>query len=191
MKRILIRHCRFVTEFRVETYTPPYLTGDRRLQRPSNVILSTDSLTANGSTFILSFMDPSKGDTVSIVLYSGGWVTHSLHMGARMMSLDSGGFNPGQQNQSLYVVMPPSPNVAIPGPYMIFVLVDGTPSVGTWVRVKAPDSSSSLDSNTRSDTNNMQMPTSPKKSQSVSVEPPSWMIVFSIVSLTLGWSFDG
>lgn len=61
-------------------------------------------------------------------------------MGARMAILDSEGFVPGQETQSVNVTTPPSPNVAIPGPYMIFVLVDGTPSVGTWVNVTASSS---------------------------------------------------
>ena len=59
-------------------------------------------------------------------------------MGARMAFLDTEGFVPGQQAQTINVAMPPSVNVAIPGPYMIFVLIDGTPSVGNWVTVQAP-----------------------------------------------------
>ena len=139
----------YVTEFRVETYTPPYLTGSRRINRPMNVMLSTTFLSPNGSTFTISFTDPSNGATVSVVLYQGGFVTHSLHMGARMVLLDTVGFMPGNPSQTLNVTMPPSANIAIPGPYMMFVLVDGTPSVGSWVNVimSAPATFSFIDSN--------------------------------------------
>ncbi|KAL9086946.1 MAG: hypothetical protein Q9159_003908 [Coniocarpon cinnabarinum] len=130
----------YITEFRVETYTPPYLIGVRRLQRPSNVTLSSTSLAPNGSSFAISFLDNLNGTSASVVLYHGGFVTHSLHMGARMAMLDSKGFQSGVQAQQLNVTMPPSANVAVPGPYMIFVLVDGTPSVGTWVTVVPPAS---------------------------------------------------
>lgn len=95
-------------------------------------------LTADASTFKISFSNPSRGTAVSVVLYTGGFVTHSLHMGARMAVLDSEGFVPSQEAQSINVVMPPSANIAVPGPYMVFVLVDGTPSVGSWVSVQAP-----------------------------------------------------
>ena len=96
-------------------------------------MLSTDTLAPNGTTFTVSFTDPANGSAVSVALYQGGFVTHSLHMNARMAILDSAGFQSGVQAQQLNVTMPPSANVAIPGPYMVFVLVDGTPSVGTWV----------------------------------------------------------
>lgn len=72
---------------------------------------------------------------MSVVLYTGGFVTHSLHMSARMVVLDASGFRGGQVEQSVVVTMPPDGNVAPPGPYVVFVVVDGVPGRGVVVAV--------------------------------------------------------
>lgn len=125
----------FQTEFRVEIYTPPYLTGNRT--RPANVKLSTKTLTPGNSTFGVSFNVPSNGaEECKLVLYYGGFVTHSLHMGHRMVYLDFTGFVPGEKmNQTLRVSMPPNYNVAPPGPYVVYVVVDTVPAIGQFVMV--------------------------------------------------------
>ena len=73
---------------------------------------------------------------VKIVLYYGGFVTHSVHMGHRMIYLDTVGFKAGVTAQSLTVTMPPNSNVAPPGPYVIYVVADGIPAPGQFVLVK-------------------------------------------------------
>ncbi|KIW02721.1 uncharacterized protein PV09_06155 [Verruconis gallopava] len=125
----------FTTEFRVEIYTPPYLSGENANKRPINVTLSETRLKANGSYFSLSFKAPSGANQLKVCLYHGGFVTHSLHMGQRMMFLDTIGWETGQSSQIVNVTMPPSNNVAPPGPYVLYVLVDGIPSVGQFVMV--------------------------------------------------------
>ena len=69
----------YVTEFRVEIYTPPYLQGANANKRPTNVALSTTSLTP-GQKFTVSFTAVSGAGSVKIALYHGGFVTHSLHV---------------------------------------------------------------------------------------------------------------
>lgn len=123
----------FVTEFRNEIYTPPYLQGNPT--RPSNVKLSTKSLTANGSTFKITFTAPANAKAVKVSLYYGGFVTHSVHMGHRMMFLDNTGFKAAATSQSITVTMPPNRNVAPAGPYVVYVLVDGVPAMGQFVQV--------------------------------------------------------
>lgn len=126
----------YVTEFRVEIYTPPYLAGDNAHKRPSNVVLSPSLvLKADGSTFAVSFDVPAGAKGVKVALYHGGFVTHSLHMNHRMLFLDHAGFNPGSTAQSLTVTMPPNGNVAPPGPYVVYVVCDGVPAVGQFVSV--------------------------------------------------------
>lgn len=56
-------------------------------------------------------------------------------MGHRMMFLDSTGFVPGSTQQQLTVTGPPNHNVAPPGPYVMFVVVDGVPGMGQFVQV--------------------------------------------------------
>ena len=147
---------RYPTEFRVESYTPPYLSGDKASRRPTGIVLSASELTANGSTFNIAFNPPAplfsndRDDTtltvdaatnpsshVSVVLYHGGFVTHSVHMGQRMAVLDTTGYVPGESTQVLTVWTPPNGNVVPPGPYVVFVLLDGVPGIGQFVRVRA------------------------------------------------------
>jgi len=69
------------------------------------------------------------------VLHCNGFVTHSLHMGQRALVLDASGWAVGRTAQTLTVLTPPNGNVAPPGPYVLFVLVDGIPGVGQFVHV--------------------------------------------------------
>jgi len=123
----------YVTEFRVEIYTPPYLQGNA--QRPSDVDLSTKTLPADGSKFTVRFTAPSGSSAVGIALYHGGYVTHSLHMNHRMLFLDFTGHVAGATLQTLTVTMPPNSNIAPPGPYVVYVTCDGVPAVGQFVMV--------------------------------------------------------
>lgn len=125
----------YTTEFRVEIYTPPYLSGDNANRRPMDVHLSTTELTADSTQFSASFAAPPGGKDVGIVLYHGGFVTHSLHMSHRMVFLDYTGWNKGAADQNVIVTMPPNRNVAPPGPYVLYVTVDGVPSIGQFVMV--------------------------------------------------------
>ncbi|KAK5187818.1 hypothetical protein LTR16_009507, partial [Cryomyces antarcticus] len=67
----------YVTEFRVEIYTPPYLQGANAKKRPTAVALSSKALKANGSTFTISFTAPAGAQAAKVSLYYGGFVTHS------------------------------------------------------------------------------------------------------------------
>ncbi|KAH6671798.1 glyoxal oxidase N-terminus-domain-containing protein [Halenospora varia] len=125
----------YVTEFRVERYTPPYLQGDNANKRPTNVVLSSKAIKADGSKFTVSFTTPANAKAVQVNLYHGGFVTHSVHMGHRMLSLDYTGWADGSTQQTLTVSGPPSLNVAPPGPYVVYVVVDGVPAMGQFVSV--------------------------------------------------------
>jgi hypothetical protein len=123
----------YVTEFRNEIYTPPYLQGNPT--RPSNVQLSSKNLVADGSTFTIKFTAPANSKAVKVNLYYGGFVTHSVHMGHRAVFLDNTGFQAGSTTQTITVTMPPNKSVAPPGPYVVYVLVDGVPAMGQFVKV--------------------------------------------------------
>lgn len=125
----------YVTEFRVEIYTPPYLSGTKANKRPTAIVLSSTTLTANQSTFTIKFNAATGTQKVSVSLYHGGFVTHSLHMNHRMIFLDNTGFKAGVTAQTITVTMPPNRNVAPPGPYVVYVTADGTPGVGQFVSV--------------------------------------------------------
>jgi hypothetical protein len=123
----------YVTEFRNEIYTPPYLVGNPT--RPSAVQISTKALKADGSKFTIKFNAPANGKAVKVHLYYGGFVTHSVHMGHRSLFLDNTGFKAGATAQTVTVTMPPNRAIAPAGPYVIYVLVDGIPAMGQFVSV--------------------------------------------------------
>jgi hypothetical protein len=125
----------YVTEFRVEIFTPPYLSGNNANKRPTNIALSSKSLQANSQTFNIQFNVPAGAKNVKVSLYHGGFVTHSVHMSHRMLFLDTAGWKAAATQQSLTVSMPPNANVAPPGPYVVYVVVDGVPGIGQFVQV--------------------------------------------------------
>ena len=126
----------YATDFRVEIYTPPYLQGDNVNKRPTAIELpdSTEFI-ANSMEFSIAFIAPAGARAVKVALYHGGFVTHSLHMSHRMLFLDSTGWQAGAIQQNLTVTMPPNNNVAPPGPYVVYVVVDGVPGIGQFVLV--------------------------------------------------------
>ncbi|EFE33912.1 uncharacterized protein ARB_07376 [Trichophyton benhamiae CBS 112371] len=128
----------YVTEFRVEVYIPHYLSGKKADQRPLNVVLSSRHLVANSGNFTVKFNVHKEAIELQVVLYQGGFVTHSLHMGHRMLYLDHTGWKAGQSEQVVEVTMPPDSNVAPPGAYVIYIVVDGVPSMGQFVMVENP-----------------------------------------------------
>jgi Glyoxal oxidase N-terminus/Domain of unknown function (DUF1929) len=128
----------FPTEFRIEIYTPPYLMGDRARRRPDRISLSAEELTADGSTFEIEFQAPKGAKQVKISLYHGGFVTHALHMGHRMVWLECTGWKRGGGPQRLEVRMPDAEwgnQVLPPGPYVVYVIVDGIPGIGKFIVV--------------------------------------------------------
>jgi hypothetical protein len=92
-------------------------------------------LVANSQTFTVKFTAPADAKAVKVALYHGGFVTHSVHMSHRMAFLDTAGWKAGATDQQVTVTMPPSANVAPPGPYVVYVVVDGVPGVGQFVQV--------------------------------------------------------
>lgn len=85
---------------------------------------------------------------IQISLYHNGFITHSLHMNQRMLFLDftqeenlsnshhSTDEKNLQQQKTLRVRMSPTPNLAPPGPYVVYVVVNGVPAVGQMVMVR-------------------------------------------------------
>ncbi|KAK6353275.1 hypothetical protein TWF696_005252 [Orbilia brochopaga] len=124
----------YVTEFRVERWVPPYLLGDNVNKRPRNIQLSAKTLVPD-TVYNVEFDAISTSKHIKVVLYHGGFVTHSVHMGQRMVFLDYSGFRPGVIHQNIRFRTPPR-NIAQPGPWVIYILLDGIPSLGQFVTVQ-------------------------------------------------------
>ncbi|KAL8399530.1 hypothetical protein RB594_000062 [Gaeumannomyces avenae] len=142
----------FPTEFRVERYTPPYLSGGRAAYRPANVTIGGPAVltpgagpvglglgngtTAGSNNMALRFNLARPTKDVKVVLYNNGYVTHSVHMGHRMVYCEYTGLAAGSLAQSITMQAPPSYSVVPPGYYLLFVVADGVPSQGHQVLVK-------------------------------------------------------
>ena len=106
----------------LELFSPPYLYQG---ERP--VILSSPVTATWGSTFPVGTSD----DVARAVLIRPGAVTHTVNMDQRHVELaftvTLGG---------ILAAAPPSPAVAPPGHYMLFLLnPEGVPSVANWIRL--------------------------------------------------------
>lgn len=116
---------RFPTEYRVEVFSPPYMDAERRpafLKAPEELLY--------GRTFAVKA--DLEGGVVEIVLVHPGFHTHAVAMGQRMVVMESWmGKAAGQR----VVRAPPGPSTAQPGVYLMFVVVDGIPSEGKWVKL--------------------------------------------------------
>lgn len=91
-------------------------------------------LTAQGGepwkvTFTDKKADPSK---VKVVVIRTGFSTHGLNMGQRFLELETSFSHDVESGEITMIVsqMPPNPNVFQPGAAMIFLVVDGIPSMG-------------------------------------------------------------
>jgi hypothetical protein len=127
-------HKAFPTDFRVEIYTPPYLRGDKASQRPTHVKLSNQTLCVD-SRFTVEFNVTNVLKTLDIILFTNGFVTHSVHMGQVLVYLENNGWETLSNGRKRTRVGMPGIKIA-PGPYVVYVVANGVPSVGQFVRLQ-------------------------------------------------------
>ncbi|KAE9399120.1 hypothetical protein BT96DRAFT_920339 [Gymnopus androsaceus JB14] len=113
---------KYPTEYRLEFYSPPYMSQPR----PSYTGLP--AIVDYGSVFRLSITLPSNAKDVSVVLMDFGFATHGVHMDQRSVKLVS---ELALDKKSLTVTGPPTSALYSPGPAFLFVVTDGgVPSFG-------------------------------------------------------------
>ncbi|KAJ8067756.1 hypothetical protein OCU04_003360 [Sclerotinia nivalis] len=123
---------RYPQEYRVEVFIPPYLLGG---------VTQPDFTLKNGNDF-------GYGDTITIsaILHQGGPYTVRISLMTAVGSTHGNSF--GQRtffpafscsgtaaNTQCTITTPPNAHVYPPSWAMLFVLDNGTPSVGQWVRI--------------------------------------------------------
>ncbi|KAI1093594.1 putative glyoxal oxidase [Rostrohypoxylon terebratum] len=112
-------------EIRVEVFTPPYLLNGK--PRPSFTIENKDW--GYGDEVAFNLADAPAG-TLAVSLLGAVSSTHGNSMGARTLFP---AFN--CDGTACSVTAPPNVGIAPPGWYQMFVLDDGVPAVGTYVRI--------------------------------------------------------
>jgi hypothetical protein len=111
-----------------QIYSPTYLFNSDGSLAARPVISSAPSTLTYGQQFTIGTAEASAITEVTLVAL--GSFTHSFDQGQRFGSLS---FTVG--SGVLNVIAPATGNVAPPGPYMLFVLKNGVPSLARMVRV--------------------------------------------------------
>ncbi|KAF8647070.1 hypothetical protein AX16_006905 [Volvariella volvacea WC 439] len=128
----------YPTEYRTERLYPLYY--DQRRPEPEGLL---SQLSYGGPSFDVTldaedlFNNVDNAKTAKVVVLRTGFSTHSMNMGQRYLQLNST-YTAYQSNNTavLHVnQMPPNPALYAPGPALLFVVVNGVPSVGVQVMV--------------------------------------------------------
>jgi hypothetical protein len=124
-------------EDRTERFYPWYYEKHRPEPQglPSN-------LTYGGAYFNVSLsatdLDSNAGNikNTKAVVIRTGFSTHAFNMGQRVLQLKTSYTVADDGSAVLHVAqVPPNANLLAPGPAMLFITVDGVPSVAQWVMV--------------------------------------------------------
>ncbi|KAJ9608374.1 hypothetical protein H2200_007362 [Cladophialophora chaetospira] len=122
----------FPTEFRIEIWTPPYLRGEKASCRPTGIRLSRLDLKID-TTFAIEFDAAEDLESLEVILYAGGFVTHSVHMGQVMVYLAHSGWDTLDDGRKRVEVCMPEEIKLAPGPCVVYVVANGVPGVGQFV----------------------------------------------------------
>ena len=124
---------RFPQEYRVETFTPPYLMGTRTATRPTFSFITNSTNWTYGENIQLSVQVNDGGpiSAVKVSLMGAVSSTHGNSMGQRTLfpAVSCSG-------STCQVTSPPNSYICPPGWFQVYVLdSSGTPSVSQWVRI--------------------------------------------------------
>jgi len=128
----------YQTEYRVERFYPSYYNNRR--PQPQGL---PSQLSYGGPSFDVSLSaDDLFGNIESVynttvIIIRTGFSTHAMNMGQRFVQLNSTYTGYSFNNTAVLHVSQLPPNAAIlaPGPALLFVVVNGTPSVGVPVMI--------------------------------------------------------
>lgn len=129
----------YPTEYRAEIFYPPYFSASTR-PVPQGI---PTTLGYGGNPFDITIPPTSysgsandAADNTTVVITRGGFTTHAMNMGQRLLELNNTYTVKKDGSITLHVSqLPPNANLFQPGPAFLFVNVHGIPSNGTYVIV--------------------------------------------------------
>ncbi|KAH7281290.1 hypothetical protein KP509_36G039400 [Ceratopteris richardii] len=133
----------FPTELRVEAFIPDYLHEAFNMMRPVIVIAPERVVYSQPFNVYVYVNDTVQGE-LELNMVSSPFTTHSFSQGLRFLKMKVERqieLGEGDGNLSffqLHATAPPSPTVAPPSYYMLFVVNQGIPSKAVWVQVIYP-----------------------------------------------------
>ncbi|KAK4698401.1 hypothetical protein P7C70_g7874, partial [Phenoliferia sp. Uapishka_3] len=126
----------YKTEYRAERFYPSYYDAGRPV--PSGV---PSTITYGGKGFNITLPASSINGTENLAsafvgIYRGGFSTHAINFGMRYVELKNSYTGNSDGSATLHVSqLPPNPAILVPGPAMLFVVINNIPSVGIYVMV--------------------------------------------------------
>lgn len=128
----------YPTEYRTELWYPPWY--QKRRPEPQGLL---SQLSYGGPSFNVTleaedlFGDVENVKSAKVTIVRPGFSTHNINMGQRFVELASSYTASTQTQKAVLHVSQLPPNAAIlaPGPALIFVVVNGVPSVGKMIMV--------------------------------------------------------
>lgn len=118
-------------ELRLEVFSPPYL-----FRGPQPVISNVPTEWAYGQLLEVAVANPATIKWISLV--RNGVTTHSFNTSQRLVDLPIA----SRDGSTLQLSAPDNPNLAPPGPYMLFLINnDGVPSHATRIQLAAAPAS--------------------------------------------------
>lgn len=128
----------YPTEYRAEIFYPSYFGAKTRPSptgMPSTISYGGNSFNITVPATSYSGSANAAAGNTTVVLLRGGFTTHAMNMGQRYLQLNNTFTVQNDGSYILHVAQAPNPNVLQPGPALLFVTVNGIPSVGTMVIV--------------------------------------------------------
>jgi hypothetical protein len=125
-------------EDRVERFYPWYYDQPRPAPQglPTNLTYGGPYFNVSLTITDLANVAANIQNTSAVVIRTG-YSTHAFNMGQRVLQLRTS-YTVSEDGQSavLHVAqMPPNANIFAPGPAMLFITVNGVPSLGQWINV--------------------------------------------------------
>ncbi|CAA0830154.1 glyoxal oxidase-related protein [Striga hermonthica] len=127
----------FPSELRVEKFYPPYMAPDQIKYRLEILRGRSENLLKYGVEFGVAINakgneNIGKDGYIKVTMYSPPFTTHGYSQNQRLLILKLKEVTDGK----ITAVAPPSPTLAPPGYYLLFVVYRDVPSRGIWVHIQ-------------------------------------------------------
>lgn len=129
----------FPTELSLETFSPSYLDSGSEYLRPQIISPATQYAMGYEQRVPIRFRVSGRVDInlVTVTMVAPGFNTHSFTMNQRLLMLTSENVKIiGEKAYQINVVTPKNAKLAPPSYYLLFVVHQGIPSEGIWVKIK-------------------------------------------------------
>ncbi|KMZ59681.1 Galactose oxidase [Zostera marina] len=131
----------YPTELSLEAFYPPYMDWRFDNHRPYISLMGPGNVLTYGQHLWIQFevIEYKTNEEPQVAIIAPSFTTHSQGMNQRMvlLAVDNVSFV-GPSTYQIDTNVPKTPRIAPPGYYMLFVVHDGVPGMGTWIQIQKP-----------------------------------------------------